>query len=349
MSLRLIQDLIADIFLSLPVKSLKRFRCLSKSCCHEIDSAAFTKAHLNRSIQTKTHRKLIFQDQHSDVCAIEFTGTKLDNVPAAFKDYKYHDSKFWGSCNGLVLLSALSLEGLDELWLWPPFTRQRKKLPDCPRCCYIEVGLGYDPLTNDYKVVQIPACCECNEEDSLNCVFSLASNTWRQLQLPFPLIRTIRGIYWNAVFLDGALHWMSHSDHELTIIITIVSFDVSKEEFNVDLIPGFQLPIPNYYRWNYYYDMSLEVLQGSLVFCHRISKHDHIELSYYAAKHGQWTKLYKLDLSYCSSTNWERNHFKIYEVSKDMGIKFCCKSGDFFIGMALNPEAWRDWELVQCV
>ncbi|OMO98347.1 hypothetical protein CCACVL1_04242 [Corchorus capsularis] len=55
----IIQDLISDILLCLPVKSLVRFHCLSKSSRTEIDSETFINAHLTRSIETKTHRSLL--------------------------------------------------------------------------------------------------------------------------------------------------------------------------------------------------------------------------------------------------------------------------------------------------
>ncbi|OMO97429.1 hypothetical protein COLO4_14609 [Corchorus olitorius] len=61
------KELIFEIFLCLSVKDLLRFRCLSKEVCDEIDSAAFTTAHLNRSKKTKTHRKVVvYKDDDGD-------------------------------------------------------------------------------------------------------------------------------------------------------------------------------------------------------------------------------------------------------------------------------------------
>ncbi|XP_015583449.1 uncharacterized protein LOC107262399 [Ricinus communis] len=59
-------DVVFDILSSLPVKTLLRFRCLSKSFCSLIDSPDFINSHLNLSVKTTTNRLLL---------ADEFTGS----------------------------------------------------------------------------------------------------------------------------------------------------------------------------------------------------------------------------------------------------------------------------------
>ncbi|KDP40842.1 hypothetical protein JCGZ_24841 [Jatropha curcas] len=53
------EEIITDIFLRLPAKPFLRFRCISKSLCAVIDEPYFIKAHLNKSVETRTHQTLI--------------------------------------------------------------------------------------------------------------------------------------------------------------------------------------------------------------------------------------------------------------------------------------------------
>ncbi|OMP04038.1 hypothetical protein COLO4_10000 [Corchorus olitorius] len=256
---------------------------------------------------------------------------------------------FRGSCNGLLLV----LTPLKTLWLWNPSTRKRNMLPLFPGCCKycLNLGFDYDSSNNDYKVVHIQSCgciyyhqqycglANCIRSKRKACsykpqcykdqiwVFSLASNTWRKLPFPPSIpIETIREkTLWNAALVDGALHWLTSylSRYEGNKLARIVTFDISTEKLVVDLIPAFQFPDHVEVEDSH---LSLEVLQGRLVFCHRISEH-HIGLSY-AAKHGQWTKLYNLDLS--SRLTWDKD-FKIFDNSND-GNKILLQFSEGFLG-----------------
>ncbi|CAH2071488.1 unnamed protein product [Thlaspi arvense] len=52
-------DIVNDLFLRLPAKSLVRFRALSKLCCHLIDSPDFISSHLDRVLQTGDHLMIL--------------------------------------------------------------------------------------------------------------------------------------------------------------------------------------------------------------------------------------------------------------------------------------------------
>ncbi|GLT69569.1 hypothetical protein SLA2020_417100 [Shorea laevis] len=55
-------EFIEEILTELPVKSLVRFLCVSKSCYALINDPDFIKKHLKRSIETNRERTLIVQD-----------------------------------------------------------------------------------------------------------------------------------------------------------------------------------------------------------------------------------------------------------------------------------------------
>ncbi|OMO98366.1 hypothetical protein CCACVL1_04235, partial [Corchorus capsularis] len=75
--------MIYNIFLNLPVKTLLRFHCVSKSYCMEIDSPVFINAHLNQSLRTKIRLKLLFGEDHVILEAVDLhqrTAVQLNNL-----------------------------------------------------------------------------------------------------------------------------------------------------------------------------------------------------------------------------------------------------------------------------
>ncbi|GLT33141.1 hypothetical protein SLA2020_077530 [Shorea laevis] len=218
-----------DILLSLPVKSLLRFRCLSKSFCSQIDSPDFVKMHLQKSIATGSRRNLVFsclEDLYiSDFDTGLVEATRLSTPFAA----PNMETTICGYCNGMILSTVGPLHEVRrrplELVLWNPFCRKLKRLPVCPatttpnhvtRNC----SLGYDWVTDDYKVVLISDVSDVTSEV---WVFSLKSNSWDMRQeLPHD-----NGIDTFGSYSNGALYW------ELTVTksFEISGFDLANEHF----------------------------------------------------------------------------------------------------------------------
>ncbi|KAL3585055.1 hypothetical protein D5086_011922 [Populus alba] len=58
-------EIITDILSRLPVRTLKRFRCVSKSWCKETESPYFINMHLQKLTQARTNLGLILGDRSS--------------------------------------------------------------------------------------------------------------------------------------------------------------------------------------------------------------------------------------------------------------------------------------------
>lgn len=94
-------------------------------------------------------------------------------------------------------------------------------------------GVGYDAVGDDYKL----------ESE----VYSLVSNCWREVSLrkfwlSIPSPGDTRIVSPNGVFVSGALYWLIHhawedGDMQVRRTRAILSFDVSMEEFAVELLP----------------------------------------------------------------------------------------------------------------
>lgn len=136
-------DIIAEVLLFLPVKSLLRFRCVSKSWKNLIPDQAFVKLHLSRSATRNLLFTLILQhitdltpgdsSDDSDDVPVPYSMRHLIENPAftfSMDPYYHLDNKdcsrMVGTCNGLICLSSYSVtDAYREYWfrLWNPVTR----------------------------------------------------------------------------------------------------------------------------------------------------------------------------------------------------------------------------------
>ncbi|GLT59653.1 hypothetical protein SLA2020_324610 [Shorea laevis] len=106
------QDSIEDILPQLPVKSLVRFKCVSRSWSSLISSPLFTKTHLKRASQDpklSAQRILLATSSHLWSLDPEKSISSSDGNANVGFDYKLKikkgQARIVGSCNGLVCLA----------------------------------------------------------------------------------------------------------------------------------------------------------------------------------------------------------------------------------------------------
>ncbi|RAL54472.1 hypothetical protein DM860_001600 [Cuscuta australis] len=232
----LLPEILLEILSRLPVKSLLKFRCVSKSWRDLISSSDFVKLHLYVSSSRRDyadHRIL------SSLVGLQFTlkqcslkSVMFHPVTEAFEvDYPlsspYNSVWVVGSCNGLV---CIAIEEKD-LFIWNPATRKIKNLPDAgvelKAGFYFIYGFGYDELNDDYKVVGIFSIFHSSGSCETEVMsYSLRSDSWR-------IIGDCKGgVLLNAAgkYVNGKIHWAMCPDG-VTGSLEIVSLDLSKEVF----------------------------------------------------------------------------------------------------------------------
>ncbi|CAL2280393.1 unnamed protein product [Prunus armeniaca] len=264
------EEIVYEILLRLPVKSLLRFTTVCKSWNCMIKSSTFIHTHLksnhrNDDVQLLLHHpefdiySLYRDDDNKDdgrACASSSTlieySTELDNPYAYYAERtgtKTWGSEFVGTCNGLVCIAGKDID-LTTL-VWNPSIRKFVVLPKSGvTFCHeyhhrqgISFAFGYDRRANDYKVLRRVSCfrggplVSCQYE-----IWSLAKGTWKTL------INTandrhqeldIGNRYFEAghppAFVNGAQHWLQANVS--TWNISILSFDMSGEVFSKIAIP----------------------------------------------------------------------------------------------------------------
>ncbi|KAH6760332.1 hypothetical protein C2S51_017281 [Perilla frutescens var. frutescens] len=226
------EELIEEIFSRLPVKSLLRFRCVSKSWRYLIVSKRFVKKHLDNSTKNASfaHHRIIlnsiepqrglkqcsFRSMLSDPFTDQFTFCDSIN-----NDIRLASICVAGCCNGLV---CILLDG-KHFMLWNPSTRMSKKLPAMDhkinRGHITNYGFGFDDLSGDYKVFGIASFFWITGKYEAICkVYSLQTNSWKIVKKgnvsPFDK---------EGKFASGKLHW----NRTLGLYWNIVSFDLRSE------------------------------------------------------------------------------------------------------------------------
>lgn len=261
----LTQDIIEDILLRLPVKSLIRFKCVCKQWFSLITDPTFAKWHLAQATNDEKYmdrrRLSIFiytRNQAAANVSPSVYGRVVGNCNGMVcTDYEFNtsiytpvrrdvvvDTRFHlfgrrvvGSCDGLICV----VQGFNTFYLWNPSTREHKTLPR-PTVVHagrsfggrLIYGLGYDSSTDDYKMFR--GCYSRSRRTTE--VFSLKTNSWRRIHQEFP-----SGYYphsRSSVLINEALHWTLRRlrrNDGANFSNGVVSFDLKEERFKELALP----------------------------------------------------------------------------------------------------------------
>ncbi|KAI8551345.1 hypothetical protein RHMOL_Rhmol06G0178800 [Rhododendron molle] len=254
------QDLLIDILTRLPAESLVRLTPVCKSWHSLITGPKFISRHLHRTASNPDNDRLLVsyrtdepkQNQYSLVVdgKDSFRQLKTLDLPVgAFESLGY---SVVGSCNGVICLSDDQEYGyMDDMFLWNPSIRKFFAIPrynvtfqsHCPfmHC----VGFGYDPVTDDFKVVRVVHTGgDCDRILPEVEIYSLKTGRWRYISdkaLPVKIRERYRQAYFN-----GAAHWMAFTRGP--IHHTILASNRSEELFNEILVPESLTHVVSRYR-----------------------------------------------------------------------------------------------------
>ena len=253
MSQCLPDDVVNDILTGLPVKSIIRFRSVSKSWNSKFISPVFITMHLNRAkslSNKKNHNGYLLympaqkytyylsrEDLFTVVCNSDRTLTHMSTYQFPFSD------KFMvGFCNGMFCYANDDEEYSEILYLWNPSIRKNKMLVGTPLTDPLDsvtFGLAYHSQNNDYKILRFMFTPFHSEKvvPTEAEVYTLSTDSWRTVIISVesePNIGTIVKIDESpCLFFNGALHSIASSrDHDF-----ILSFDINDERFHAIMLP----------------------------------------------------------------------------------------------------------------
>ena len=210
-------DLIAEILVRLPVKSLLRFKSVSKGWYSLISDPNFSRRLLPDSVfglfLTKTRLQYKFVPLSKKSFDAPFKSLTFDDNPGGLTILE--------SCNGLLCCTCIyAYSSKHDYYIYNPTTKQLFKLPQLPiedTITIYGVGLAFDPAKSPhYKVVFI-------REPHIQVDFSdpVESSDYRSYQIEIyssqtgscrisgnPFVEPFGTCFKGGVYCNGAIHWI---------------------------------------------------------------------------------------------------------------------------------------------
>ncbi|XP_057422773.1 F-box/kelch-repeat protein At3g23880-like [Lotus japonicus] len=145
LNIALSHELIVEILLRLPVRSLLRFKCVCTAWNSLISNPQFAKSHFDLGA-SPTHRLLLDKVNDDSVESFDFEASLHDDsavVNLKFPPYIAPSFLTLGSCRGFILLATMMGPSAGDLILWNPSTGSHREIP----VTYDDWDSWYDPST----------------------------------------------------------------------------------------------------------------------------------------------------------------------------------------------------------
>ncbi|XP_058201602.1 F-box protein At3g07870-like [Rhododendron vialii] len=201
------EEIIVDILSRLSLGSLSRFTCVSKQWCSLVADI----------IPTVTGRKMVL------VQSVSRSGTptfhSIDEESHEKQVWRLREKRisrrpprFFGSCNGLVLLNIT-----DDLFLWNPVTSYFKKVLSYERLAFkqyrVVSGLCYDSLSGEYKALVALHRETPGYYGDFVMVGSFKSKDWRMVGFSYPV-----GTVESGPVVNENLHWYASKKNSVRFL-----------------------------------------------------------------------------------------------------------------------------------
>ncbi|XP_060668405.1 F-box/kelch-repeat protein At3g06240-like isoform X1 [Ziziphus jujuba] len=246
------KELVISILLRLPAEDLRRCKGVCKSLYSIITSRPFIEVRRkirNSYILVKYEDLISSKHVISLLCdetlEVVYTQTILSDTPLMDSmSSKDRVVKVVGCCNGVVCLRRI-----DMYVLWNPATRDAKIIPDGlyksnpdkKMFQHREMGFGFDPKNNDYKLVSIQRLFGDNRRPVRPCqqeveVYSLKAGCWKLLPGIIPTCDIMSAYSVEGCNGGEMISWLvwneEYGEH-------VMSFDISNEVFITTPLPPF--------------------------------------------------------------------------------------------------------------
>ncbi|KAL3745821.1 hypothetical protein ACJRO7_014863 [Eucalyptus globulus] len=227
------EDLISEILLLLPARSLLRFKCVSKLWLSIISGPRFSRRHARLHAGSGASG-VVLRRTPSDHQFLPLGGgggdSPLSGFPFKCLDFAPDPAglKILQSCGGLLLCCSFRKIGCRRnYYVFNPTTRQFAMLPQLggASSCAITVygvSLAFDPSkSSHYDVVCVRSTVESAYYYQIE-IYSSRDRGWRLSGSPF--VAPFDMVFDSGVFWNGGVHWISPTGASLC-------FDVKKEQF----------------------------------------------------------------------------------------------------------------------
>ncbi|XWS75104.1 hypothetical protein CRYUN_Cryun01aG0056300 [Craigia yunnanensis] len=235
------EDLLTEILLKLPVKSIIRFRCVAKPWCALFKNPSFVSLH--RGLSKRNNYLLVnYRDDNNE-----------GKVMRLF--VSYHDLRQQFPCHfaGKSVFHFCIDNGLfclcdpydSRISLWNPATREFRILPECNQNIPPStLGFGLDSLSNDYKVIYFRTYVngETYMRGCHHAVYRMSTGSWRVLkENDVQFFRDLRICpNYNNACVNGVYYWQVFKSYpSRSVTVMVLAFHLGTEVFKLIKSPIF--------------------------------------------------------------------------------------------------------------
>jgi F-box interacting protein len=228
-------ELIIQILMWLPVKSLIRFKCIRKLWFSLVSDSHFANSHFQLTAAAHTPRIMCISYLSHEIRSIDFEAFLNDDPASLNLNFSLPESYFpveiRGSCRGFILLYRDT-----NIYIWNPSTGFKKQIHGSPFRSKLAIhihGFGYDQLRDDYLVVVLSY--DITVVSTRLKFFSFRDNTWKETE-GAPFAYSVIPSRRKGFLFNGSIHWLALR-HDLRWNV-IVAFDLMERKL-------FEMPLPN--------------------------------------------------------------------------------------------------------
>ncbi|KAL4591305.1 hypothetical protein LXL04_004263 [Taraxacum kok-saghyz] len=264
--------LLPNIFIRLPAKQLAQMRCVTKSWNAILSQSSFIKSHLNRSIQSNNTDGILLAFPHFFSFASKpFTAHPSRSPHLEITDFiklplnpqsNIARGMVIGCVNGLICFTYGSNHHSEYIRIWNPslaeaiciwnpslsalITLPPYYIPSHSIQQYLR--FGYDPKTDDYKVVKVTRHIE-KQADGITTaikewlpveVYSMRTGSWKYL-ITQKIPSYVSDLYDSDKLCvdghEGHLHWVAEINRHWDAAPAILAFDLGAETFREMELP----------------------------------------------------------------------------------------------------------------
>ncbi|KAL1834757.1 F-box/kelch-repeat protein At3g23880-like [Daucus carota subsp. sativus] len=225
----------AEILTRLPIKSAVRFQCVCKSWRSLFSDPQFVKQHSTH--QNPNHRDCLVADR-SGVISIQ---SRSEEIFSFRRDREYY---MIGSANGLVCINYHNV-----LSLWNPAIRKSKEfhIPPLGVGGLVDMlGLGFDPISNDFKVAISYKPRTFDPSGYGYAVYSSNSVSWIHYRFDDPVYEMLISKSWDSLnpttMVKDSPYWTCSAivparRNYVVFTLNVLKFDATSNRFK--LLPRF--------------------------------------------------------------------------------------------------------------
>ncbi|XP_058185588.1 putative F-box protein At1g47790 [Rhododendron vialii] len=202
------EDVLMLILSRFPVKTLLRFKSVSKHWYSLIQNPIFISLHNNSNRSRKNESLLVKRFLEKDsvpTLSLVSDETHFHDLCIPFASPQVRHLHLLGSSNGIVCLGDSSST---EYVLWNPAMREFRALPQPPYHTWRTTNLGFafDPKTDDYKVLRVATLSECmNSFYQRVQIYNMSTDSRREIIFMLSYGSWPRRSTW----LDGVFYWVA--------------------------------------------------------------------------------------------------------------------------------------------